>query len=106
LRYLNRDSALLALPKPNLRLNNQGDFWEEERSKLFQVIDAIFRADLEMHEQLVNIKVIILNGCLTFRWMYERRVYEEEAVRNLTENVLTQIRSLIALTARASKTHV
>jgi non-ribosomal peptide synthase protein (TIGR01720 family) len=106
LRYLNRDSALLALPKPNLRLNNQGDFWEEERSKLFQVIDAIFRADLGVHEQLINIKVITLNGCLTFQWMYDRRVYEEEAVRNLTENVLTQIRSLIALTARASKTHV
>jgi non-ribosomal peptide synthase protein (TIGR01720 family) len=105
LRHLKRDSALLALPIPNLRLNNQGDFWEE-RPKLFQVIDATFGAELGMHEQLINIIVVISEGCLTLEWMYDRRVYEEEDVRNLAENVIIQMRSLIALTTRASKTHV
>jgi non-ribosomal peptide synthase protein (TIGR01720 family) len=104
LRHLKRDSALLALPRPNLRLNNQGDFLEE-RPKLFQVIGVTFGGELGMHEQLINIKVVISKGCLTLEWIYDRRVYEEEDVRNLAENVTIQIRSLIALTTRASKTH-
>jgi hypothetical protein len=107
LLYLNKDSALLALPRPNLRLNNQGDFGEGERS-IFQVTRATFKADLssEVHEQLINITVVIDEDCLTLQWMYDRRVYEEEDVRNLAENVITQIRSLIALTTRASKANV
>jgi non-ribosomal peptide synthase protein (TIGR01720 family) len=106
LRHLNKDSALLALPRPNLRLNNQGDLGEEEGSKLFRVIDSTFGADLGMHEQLINITAITVNGCLTLQWLYDRSLYEEEDMRNLMENVLSQIRSLIALTARASKTRV
>jgi non-ribosomal peptide synthase protein (TIGR01720 family) len=106
LRHLNKDSALLALPRPNLRLNNQGDLGEEEGSKLFRVIDSTFGADLGMHEQLINITAITVNGCLTLQWLHDRSVYEEEDMRNLMENVISQIRSLIALTAGASKTRV
>ncbi len=100
LRYLNRDSALLALPRPNLRLNNQGDLSNGERLTLFQVQRVTFMAELGVHEQLINITVFMNNGCLNLQWMYDRRVYEEEDVRNLAENVMTQIRSLIALTAK------
>jgi non-ribosomal peptide synthase protein (TIGR01720 family) len=106
LRYLNRDNTLVALPRPNLRLNNQGDLSNAERLTLFQARRVTFMAELEVHEQLINITVFMDNGCLALQWMYDRRVYEEGDVRNLAENVIVQIRSLIALTTGASKTHV
>jgi len=108
LRHLNKDSALRALPSPNIRLNNQGDYWEGAGQKLFQVNRATFRADFSggLNEQLINILVDFRDDGLTLHWGYDRRIYEEEDVRNLAENVITQIRSLIAFTARASKTRV
>jgi non-ribosomal peptide synthase protein (TIGR01720 family) len=108
LRHLNKDSTLRALPSPNLRLNNQGNYWEGTRQKLFQVFRGTFRAEFSngLHEQLINILVDFRDDCLTLQWGYDRRVYEEEDVRTLAENVITQIRSLIALTASASKTRV
>jgi non-ribosomal peptide synthase protein (TIGR01720 family) len=106
LRYLNRDGALLALPSPNIRLNNQGNFGDGGRQKLFQLNRGTFRGESSsgFHEQLIGIIVDFREDCLTLQWGYDRRVYEEEDVRNLAENVMTQIRSLIALTASASKT--
>jgi non-ribosomal peptide synthase protein (TIGR01720 family) len=108
LRYLNRDSTLLALPSPNIRLNNQGGFGEGARQKLFHVVRGTFRGEISsgFHEQLIGILVDFRADCLTLQWAYDRRVYEEEDVRNLAENVITQIRSLITLTTSASKTHV
>jgi amino acid adenylation domain-containing protein/non-ribosomal peptide synthase protein (TIGR01720 family) len=108
LRYLNRDSTLLTLPSPNIRLNNQGNFGEGAGRKLFHVIRGTFRMEFSggLREQLINISADFRADCLTLEWMYDRKVYEEEDVRNLADNVITQIRSLIALTARAPKTRV
>ncbi|HKX32261.1 MAG TPA: amino acid adenylation domain-containing protein, partial [Blastocatellia bacterium] len=106
LRHLNRDHTLRSLPSPNFRLNNQGHLGNGERSKLFQVLDATFRAELSggLHEQLINIMVVFSAGGLTLQWGYDRGVYEEEDVHNLAESVIARIRSLIALTAVASNT--
>ena len=104
LRYLNRDSRLLTLPSPNIRLNNGGNFEQGVGDRLFQVIRGTFRAEFSdgLRDQLISIMAGFNAGCLTLEWFYDRRAYEDEDVRNLAENVITILRSLINLTANGA----
>jgi non-ribosomal peptide synthase protein (TIGR01720 family) len=97
LRYINKESRLLNLPKPSIRLNNQGNFIEGIPQELFHVISVTSKMEYKkgIREGIMNIGANFRGDCLTTEWSYDRDAYGEEHVQILAENVTAALRLLI-----------